>query len=81
MNVEWETPPPSKTRGAANGPASFLPLLKDRPGEWAVFRRNYPYAGSSYSTTFKKLGCELRSARTSGGGFDLYVRYVGGEPA
>lgn len=75
-----EPPPQSRGRNALY--AAFREALRSRPGEWAIYPREFKNTGSASNTaaninhgrmpTFSK-GFE---ARTSDGA--VYVRYIGG---
>lgn len=77
-DIEWEKPPADGRGSARSINVEFRDALMERPGEWAVMRRDtaQSYTGGLRGRPFW-AGFEFTARKQENGRYTTYARYVG----
>lgn len=78
--IEWEEPPPIKRDRRVPGKTQrFIAALRERPGEWAVYRRDHSTAPAGKYSKYPDVQWSVRKNDTDPPTWTLYARWVGKE--
>jgi len=89
IEIIWEDPSPSRLKGPDNPLipeksmkkyAPFVNALKDRPEQWAVFKRaSSPTFSTRLKAAYPGVETTCRNVKSGDGKqrFDIYARWVG----
>lgn len=82
-DIIWEEPPAPQRRGRPSEVEPFAELLKERPGVWARWPKEYRTAGGAdhAKSQLMKLGAETAVRKIDAKVFRMFARWPGDTPA